>query len=88
MDLVFRGSPGDLEATVLSRVNGQEMPIINNISFDGTVLRLQMVAPPGKDQAEMPALVMRPAGSRFEGYWMRTATEPMGPPVALIRARV
>ena len=70
IDLRFLAEP-PLRAVILSRVNCEEMPLIHWALFDGEVLRLQMVAPPVRNQTEMPVLEMRAAGGKFQGHWRR-----------------
>lgn len=84
MDLVFRGEPGQLRGAVLSRINSKEMLLLNSVTFDGDVLRLQMQAPPEKKKTDMPFLVMRATGGKLEGHWMQNGI-PMGPGLKLVR---
>jgi hypothetical protein len=84
MDLILRGQAGQLRGAVISRVNGDELPIIKSVTFDGDILRLQMAAPPSEHQDTV--LVMRSAGDRLEGNWIQGAT-PVGPRVKLVRRR-
>ena len=86
MDLRFDHGLAPLRAAVLSRVTGEEMLLIHGASFDGEVLRLQMVAPPGKNQAEMPFLVMKVAGMKLLGHWQQWGVA-MGPGLKLVRAQ-
>jgi len=66
-------------------MNRQQIPLAS-VQFDGSVLRLQMQAPEGKTQTEMPTLVMRTTNDKFEGCWMKSATEQLGPNLKLVRA--
>ena len=84
MDLRFLAEP-QLRAVILSRVSGEEMPLIHWALFDGEVLRLQMVAPPERNQTEMPVLEMHAAGDKFQGHW-RQQDVAIGPGLKLIRA--
>jgi hypothetical protein len=84
MDLRFDHGPGPLRAAVLSRITGEEMPMIHGASFDGEVLRLQMVARPSENQAEMPVLVMKVAGTKLLGHWQQWGVA-MGRGLKLVR---
>ncbi len=62
------------------------MLLIKHVSFDGELLQLEMVAPEGKSQTEMPHLVMRVAGNKLFGQWQQSGT-PVGPLLKLVPAR-
>ena len=85
MDLRFDLAAGQFRAAVLCRETGEEMLMIHGASFDGAVLRLQMVAPQGTAQAEMPLLVMRVDGMKLFGHWHRGGV-PVGPQLKLVRS--
>ena len=84
MDLVFREEAGHLHGWIVSRVNGDDLPLIKTVSFDGETLRLQMKAPPDKSHAEMPSLVIRTSGKKLKGNWIRDG-KPVGPGLKLVR---
>ncbi len=86
LDLMFHSEGGRLRGAILNRINGQEIPLAS-LQFDGSVLRLQMQAQEGKTQAEMPMLVMRTTHDKFEGCWMNSATERLGPNLKLVKAK-
>jgi hypothetical protein len=85
VDLVLRGEAGGLSGAVLSRVGGQEMLALENVTFDGEVLRFQMPVLRGTNRGDMPLLVMRATGGTFEGHWTQNGA-PVGPLLRLIRA--
>ena len=87
VDLMFHSDAGQFRGTILNRLNDNDIPLAS-LQFDGLTLELQMQAPDGKTQAEMPILVMRTANGKFEGYWMKSATESLGPKLKLVRAKV
>jgi hypothetical protein len=60
------------------------MPLVNSVSLEGEILRLQMKPAPGKSQGEMPSLVMQARGQRFEGAWMLDGVA-LGPVMKLVR---
>ena len=84
MDLAFREEAGQLRGWVVSRVSGDELPLIKTLSFDGDTLRLQLAAPPDRAQGDMPFLVMRVVQGKLEGHWIQNGT-PVGPELKLIR---
>jgi hypothetical protein len=86
VDLVLRGEAHQLSGAVLSRFDGQEMLALDNVTFDGEVLRLQMHAHAGTIRAEMPFLVMRAKDDSLEGHWMQNGTA-VGPLLKLVRSR-
>jgi hypothetical protein len=86
VDLVLRGEAGDLSGAVLSRVGGQEMLALENVTFDGEVLRFQMQVFRGTTRGDMPLLVMRASGNAFEGHWTQNGVV-VGPLLRLVRAR-
>jgi hypothetical protein len=89
MDLVFHSQVGGYRGAILSRANGKEIPLAAE-HFDGTTLRLQMAAPGGKPQAEIPWLVMTLKNGRFEGCYQTSTGEPIertGPQLKLVRAK-
>ena len=86
VDLMFHSDAGQFRGAILNRLNGKEIPLAS-LQFDGLTLELQMQATDGKTQAEMPILVMRAANVKFEGYWMKSATESLGPKLKLLRAK-
>lgn len=85
MDLRFDDRSGRLHAAVLSRHNGEDMPLIHAVAFDGGVLRLQMVAPAGQTQEAMPWLVMSESADQLVGHWEH-AGACVGPALKLVRA--
>jgi len=87
MDLVFDATGSCLKGAILSRIDAKEFPLAV-IEFEGATLRLQMEAPNGKSQADMPWLVMTLAKDKFEGYWLNSATKATGPKLKLIRAHL
>lgn len=86
MDLLFKTEGGQLRGAILSRTTGEEIPLAF-AKFDGSTLQLQMKAPAEQEQPAMPTLAMKKTGAMFEGHWMKSATEPVGPLLKLIRAR-
>ncbi len=70
MDLVFRDEGGRVQGALRSRTNGVEVPL-ERIEFDGTMLAFQSAAAPGRQQADMPKMVMVAVGGVFEGQWTR-----------------
>jgi hypothetical protein len=86
MDLRFDDRSGRLHAVILSRDNGEEMPLIHAAAFDGGVLRLQMVAPAGQTQEAMPWLIMSERAGRLVGHWEQAGAS-VGPAMKLVRAR-
>jgi hypothetical protein len=85
MDLAFDATDSCLKGAILSRIDAKEIPLAE-IEMVGATLRLQMEAPNGKSQADMPWLVMTLAKHKFEGYLMNSANEAIGPKLKLIRA--
>lgn len=85
MDLRFDDRSGHLHAAVLSRDSGDAMPLIHAAAFEGGILRLQMVAPPGQTQEAMPWLVMSDNAGRFVGHWEHQGAV-VGPGLKLVRA--
>ena len=86
MDLVFREDAGRLRGAIKSPVNGQELPLIDSVTLEGDTLRVQMTPPPGKTRDEMPFLVMRATGEKFEGRWTQDGTA-VSPGLKLVRQR-
>ena len=86
MDLRLDGDSEQLRAAVLNRNTGEEMLLFEQVSFDGEILLLQMVAQPGQSQTDMPFLMMRADGDTFRGRWEQQGAA-MGPAMKLIRAR-
>jgi hypothetical protein len=86
MDLRFETEGVQFRAAILNRVTGEEMPLAGAV-FDGSELRLQMHAPPGKEQRDMPWLVMTRIDERFEGHWQNVQGEVMGPKLKVVRAK-
>ena len=84
VDLVFHADADQLRGAIVSRGSGAEIPLAC-VQFDGSVLRLQMQGPRGKDQAEMPFLVMHQANGKFEGSW--TPSGKMDRGLKLVRPR-
>ncbi len=81
VDLVFRGEQNALSGAVINRVTGEDIPL-RSLQFNGSVLTLQMA---GTNPDSIPAtLTMIRKGDRFEGRWMRGATE-VGPMLKLVR---
>ena len=87
MDLRFEGTETQFRAAILNRVNGEEIPLAKAV-WNGADLRLQMYAPHGQAQANMPWLVMTRIGARFEGRWHSHEGDPMGRALKLIQAGV
>lgn len=87
MDLRFDDRSGRLHAAILSRNNGEEMPLIHAASFEGGVLRLQMVAPAGQMQEAMPWLIMSESAGRLVGHWEHQGAS-VGPGLKLVRSTV
>jgi hypothetical protein len=85
VDLVFHNEASGIRGAILNTLNSQEIPLAS-LEFDGSVLRLQMQAPEDKRRAEMPTLVMRAINDKFEGCWVKSGTEPLGPHVKIVRA--
>ena len=85
MDLRFDDRPGHLDARVLSRVNGEEMPLVHAAAVDNGVLRLQMVATAGQTQEAMPWLIMSESDGRLVGHWEHQGAS-VGPELKLVRA--
>ena len=85
MDLRFWTENGVLKAAVVSRTTGLDMPMVQDVTFDGSVLRLQLVAPEGRTQDEMPFLTMEECDDAFRGPWMQGGEE-LGPPLKLVPA--
>lgn len=85
MDLRLDGRPGQCRGAVLNRINGEEM-LLADVVFDGSELRLQMLAPLTTPQEEMPWLVVTRVGPEFVGQWTRASGDPVGPMMKLIRA--
>ncbi len=85
VDLVFHTQPEGYRGAILRRDNGEEIPLAA-VQFDGTILRLQMAAPSGKPQAEMPWLSMVLTGGGFEGSYQDSTGAPMGGKLKLVRA--
>jgi hypothetical protein len=85
MDLRFRITGAELKGAILSRNDGSEIPLAVS-EFDGATLRFQMTAGPGRSQADMPAMVMTWTGARFEGAWINTVGDLIGPKLKLVRA--
>jgi hypothetical protein len=83
MDLVFHDQS---RGAILRRDNGEEIPLAG-VQFDGTILRLQMAAPRGNAQAEMPWLSMVLTGGRFEGSYQDSTGAPMGVKLKLLHAK-
>jgi hypothetical protein len=86
VDLIFRDDGGRLTGAVRSRADDREIPL-SVLEWDGATLRLQMTAMGGGQQADLPTLVMRPAGDRFEGEWIRADGRSAGLQLKLVRAR-
>ena len=86
MDFVFYSEGGRLRGAIFNRNNGQEIPLAS-LQFDSSVLRLQMQAPEGKAQSEIPTLVMQRTHDKFEGCWMNSAKERWGPNLKLVKAK-
>ena len=85
VDLVFRDEGGRLTGAVQSRVAGREIPLAV-LEFDGASLRLWMTAMGGGRQDDLPTLVMKAAGDRFEGEWVRADGRSTGLQLKLVRA--
>lgn len=86
MDLRFRYDAGHLRGAVLSRLNGAEMPIVHDASFNGRVLTLQLAAPPDQSQAQMPLLLMHVVNDALVGQWEHGGAK-MEPVMKLVRIR-
>jgi hypothetical protein len=85
MDLRFETRGEQFRGAILHRVTGEEMLLAEAV-FDGSELQLQMYAPPDKEQADMPWLVMTRIAGKFEGQWQNLQGEAMGPRLKLVRA--
>ena len=83
VDFVFYAEGAGYRGAVLLRT-GVEKPL-KSVQFDGKILRLQMMAPDGQSQAEMPWLVVTLMNGRFEGYYQNSAGAPIGPKLKLVR---
>ena len=83
VDFIFNNEGKRYRGAVLLR-SGVENPLAK-LEFDGTKLRLQMRAPTGKSQGEMPWLVADFVNNRFEGYYYNSANAPIGPKLKLVR---
>jgi hypothetical protein len=82
VDLVFRGEQNVLSGAVINRSTGEDIPLAS-LKFDGNILTLQMAI----TRDSVPTiLTMTSKGGKFEGYWMRGATE-IGPMLKLVRFR-
>lgn len=86
VDLILRDEGGRLSGAVRSRADDREIPL-SVLEWDGTTLRLQMTAMGGGTQADLPTLVMKAAGDRFEGEWVRADGRSTGLQLKLVRAR-
>ena len=84
MDVVIRQDGAMLSAAIVSRVTGREVQLIERITFEGDVLRLQLKPQEGTASGPRPVLVMVPDGGKFVGGWMHETT-PLGPPLKLVR---
>jgi hypothetical protein len=85
MDLRFDEQSGRLHAAILSRHNGEAMPLIHAAAFEGGLLKLQMVAPAGQPQEAMPWLIMSEDAGRLVGRWQHQGVS-VGPGLKLVRA--
>jgi hypothetical protein len=86
VDVVFRDDGPRLAGAVRSRGDDREIPLAF-VELDGQTLRLQMTAMGGGRQADLPTLVMKAVGDRFEGEWVRADGRPAGLQLKLVRAR-
>lgn len=84
VDLVLREEAGRLTGAVRSRADGREIPLAF-VEHRGDTLRLQMTAMGGGRQADLPTLVMKAAGDRFEGEWVRADGRTAGLQLKLVR---
>ena len=87
IDLRLVARDGLLRGTATHRSTGDEM-MLASAMFDGSTLRVRMMAPPSRRQADMPWLVMTAIGPRFEGHWRNQDGETVGPKLKMIRAIV
>jgi hypothetical protein len=85
MDLRFGGHGPQFRGAVLHRITGDET-LLAAAAFDGSELRLQVQAPPGRKQADMSWLVMTWIAGKFEGHWQHPQGVAMGPRLKLVRA--
>ena len=85
MDLRFDEQSGHLHAAILSRDNGEAMPLIHAAAFEDGFLKLQMVAPAGQTQDAMPWLIMSEESGRLVGHWQHQGAS-VGPGLKLVRA--
>jgi hypothetical protein len=83
VDFIFYNEGDRYRGAVLLR-SGVENPLAA-LEFDGTKLRLQMKAPTGKSQDEMPSLMVDFTNNRFEGYYYNSANALIGPKLKLVR---
>jgi len=85
VDLRFVHGADHISGSMLNRVTGEEMPVIRQASFDGEILRVEMVDSFRQPQTEPPSLVMTVDGTRLLGHW-QDGGGPRGPRLKLIRA--
>jgi hypothetical protein len=83
MDLVFH----DQSCGAILRRDNVEEVLLAAVQFDGTILRLQMAAPSGNAQAEVPWLSMVLTGVRFEGFYQDSVGASVGCKLKLVRAK-
>ena len=86
MDLRFEGEGAQFRAAILNRVTGEQIPLAGAF-FDGSELRLQMHAPPGREPRDMPWLTMTRIDDTFEGHWRNVQGEMMGLRLKVVRAK-
>lgn len=86
VDLVFHDAGGVFRGAMVNRVTQTEIPL-TVVAFGGATLRIQMPAPSGGAQDEMPWLVMTRVDDAFHGRWQDAHGTAMGPTLKLVRAR-
>ncbi len=80
---VFSVEGRRVRGAIVRQDDDGQLPV--EVVLDGRRLRLRIISPvpiPG-DPAELPWLVLTPAGDAFEGYWERASGGRLQPAIAL-----
>ena len=78
---VFSVEGGRVRGANVRQDDYGQLPV--EVVLDGSRLRLRIISPvpiPG-DPAELPWLMLTPAGDAFEGYWERASGERLQPAI-------